>query len=340
VGDAEVPPEAAAPPRPPFHRRVWPFTVTVAKGLFAHHAFDHAATMAFYFFLGAIPLLLFAGLLIGNVVQREGAEALAAPLYRAMPRAAADLFRNELNKIADTNTKSIAPISLGGFLWLTTNGVHNLMDVFELLVGAQPRSWGRQRLIALVWVVAGFAAVAAMTWLLLFLNGVASGGIHSARQIPALLRHISTFLAQGWQRVGVLVVFTAMLGGSLALFYRTAVVHPRAIRRHVWTGTIVALLLWGLISWAFGAYVTSIAHYAVFYGSLATVAVTLLWLYLTSLALLIGAEVNANLEGTRELLHRISATPTGNLEVRISKEPPPPDSLEEKPAPSSTKTGS
>jgi membrane protein len=68
----------------------------------------------------------------------------------------------------------------------------------------------------------------------------------------------------------------------------------------VWTGTLVALLLWALVSWAFGTYVRTIAHYAVFYGSLATVAVILLWLYLTSLALVVGAEVNAVLEGMRD----------------------------------------
>lgn len=262
-------------PKDPLYRRVWGVTVDVVKRLFIDHAFDHAATMAFYFFLGMIPLLVFAGLLIGNVVQREGADALVAPLYRAMPRVAAQLFRNELHAIAKADSPSMAPLSVLGFLWLTTNGIHNLMDVFELLVRARPRSWLRQRLIALAWVIGGLAAAIATTWLLILLTGLAS-------------------------RVASLAVFVALLGVGLGAFYRTAVAHPPRVRRHVWKGTVVALLLWGLISWAFGAYVTTIAHYAVFYGSLATVAVTLLWLYLTSLALLIGAEVNASLEGDRE----------------------------------------
>ena len=66
-------------------------------------------------------------------------------------------------------------------------------------------------------------------------------------------------------------------------------------------GTFVAMTLWAIVSWAFGTYVRTIGDYAVYYGSLATVAVTLLWLYLTSLSLLVGAEVNALLEGTREV---------------------------------------
>ncbi len=273
-------------------------TRSVVRGLFKHHAFDHAATMAFYFFLGTIPLLVFAGLLVGSVVQREGAEELAAPLYRAMPKVASEFFRHELYQIADATAPSVAPLSLLGFLWLTTNGVHNLMDVFEILVHARPRSWWRQRLIAVVWVVAGLGALAAMTWLLLLVNGAATG--LSTHHFPALLRRVSDFLAKGWQRVGVLLVFIGMASVGLAIFYRTAVVHPRGIRRRVWTGTFVALTLWGIVSWAFGTYVMTIAHYAVYYGSLATVAVILLWLYLTSFSLLVGAEVNAHLEGMRD----------------------------------------
>jgi membrane protein len=285
-------------PRDPLLRRTWMTTRTVMRGLFVHHAFDHAATMAFYFFLGTIPLLVVVGLLVGSVVQREGVEELAAPLYRAMPRAASELLRGELYDMADTNAPTLAPLSILGFVWLTTNGIHNLMDVFELLIGAERRSWLRQRLIASLWVFGGIAVLAATTWLLLAVNGVATG--LSGRHLPVLLRNASEFLAKGWQRFGVLGVLGIMLSSGLALFYRTAVRHPAGIRRRVWTGTIVALLLWGLVSWAFGTYVRTIAHYAVFYGSLATMAVTLLWLYLTSLALLVGAEVNAVLEGMRE----------------------------------------
>ena len=65
---------------------------------------------------------------------------------------------------------------------------------------------------------------------------------------------------------------------------------------------LMSIASWALVSWVFGAYVATIAHYAVYYGGLAAIAVTLLWLYLTSLALLVGAEVNAHLEDAGEPL--------------------------------------
>jgi len=280
-------------------RRVAELTRKVVRGLFVHHAFDHAATMAFYFFLGTIPLFVVAGILIGHIVEREGAEVMMAPLYGLLPGVTGELLRTELRDIAAAEVTSLAPLSVAGFLWLTSNGFHNLMDVFELLIGARPRSWMRQRAIAVGWVVATLVAACLCVWILLLTTGWADG-IDGAAKMPVLVRRVRDGLAEGWRRAGVLLIFAVMTTAGLAAFYRIAVEHPRAVRRHVWSGTLVALALWVLVSWAFSVYVGAIAHYAVYYGSLATVAVTLLWFYLTSLALVIGAEVNAQLEGVRD----------------------------------------
>ncbi|MGH7270365.1 MAG: YhjD/YihY/BrkB family envelope integrity protein, partial [Polyangiaceae bacterium] len=86
----------------------------------------------------------------------------------------------------------------------------------------------------------------------------------------------------------------------LAGFYRVSVEHPPNVKRRVWPGAATAIVSWLAVSWAFGEYAVSIADYAFYYGSLATVAVLLMWLYLTSLSIVIGAEVNAQLEGLRD----------------------------------------
>ena len=295
----DAPRSTTAPPTGPLPARIVALTRKVVRGLFVHHAFDHAATMAFYFFLGTIPLFVVAGLLIGRILEREGAEFMTAPIYRMLPGATGELLRSELHDIASTEATSIAPLSILGFLWLTSNGFHNLMDVFELLIGAKQRSWWKQRLIAVAWVAVTLTATCLCVWFLLVTVGWMDG-IDDAARMPELLRRVRDGLAQGWRRVGVLVVFSVVTTTGLAGFYRVAVVHPRAVRRRVWSGTIVAMSLWALVSWGFAAYVRTIGHYAVYYGSLATVAVTLLWFYLTSLAFVIGAEVNAQLEGVRE----------------------------------------
>lgn len=280
-------------------RRIGSLARNVIRGLFRHHAFDHAATMAFYFFLGTIPLLVVGGLLVASVVHEDGMGAVTAPLYRMLPGVTRDLIRSEVNHIADSETGALAPLSILGFVWLTSNGFHNLMDVFELLIGAKPRSWLRQRAIAMVWVISVLVVGCVSVWFLIVTAGWATD-LADPTHLPRLVTRVRDIFAEGWRRAGVVLVFGAVTTVGLAAFYRFAVVHPRELRRRVWSGTFVAMVLWTLVSWAFGAYVGTIGDYSIYYGTLSTVAVMLLWFYLTSLAFLIGAEVNAQLEGLRE----------------------------------------
>jgi membrane protein len=265
---------AGIAPSQPMMGRVFKLVREVARGLFDHHAFDHAATLAFYFFLGTIPLLVLGRLLLDLVIQQHELRVLAAPLYLLMPGMTAERMGDASHDLVLEG--AAAPLSLLGFAWLTSNGFHNLMDVFELLIGARPRAWWRQRLIALGCVALTLLVLVLATW---FLGRVGRG------------------VTEGWHGAGAVLVFAILSTSGLALFYRFSVVHPSEIRRHIWLGTAVAMTLFAVVTWAFGVYVSTIAHYAIFYGGLATVAVTLLWLYLSSLAFLIGAEVNAQLEG-------------------------------------------
>ncbi len=292
----------------------WRLVRRIVRGLFKHHAFDHAATMSFYFFLGLIPLIVCAGLVAGALAKSQGAEELMEPLYHAMPRAGAELFRKILHEVADSDAGTVAPVSVLGFLWLTSNGVHNLMDVFELLLGVKQRSWWRQRLYSVLWLAAACIVVTFALWVMLQVNGIMTG-VSSTQHVPLVLERVRGAFALGWRQLGSLAIFATLSCSGVALFYRISVVHPRGVHRRVWPGTFVAHGLWAIVSWAFGAYVQS-AHYAMFYGSLATVAVILLWLYLTSIALLVGAEVNAILEGVR--------APDSDPRLPKSTRPPPP----------------
>lgn len=67
----------------------------------------------------------------------------------------------------------------------------------------------------------------------------------------------------------------------------------------MWPGAATTVCLGALASWGFAAYVKELSRFTLFYGSLATVAVLMLWLWLCCAALLLGGEVNAQLEGVR-----------------------------------------
>jgi membrane protein len=298
--------------------------------LLAHNAFETAAAMAFWFFLSLVPLLVLAGFLVGQVARSRGVDELVGPLLEVVPGTAEGLIRSELERLAGAHGTSLAPLGVVGFLWTASSGLHNLMDVCEATVSVKRRAWWMQRAIALGWVAVGLATACLLAWIIVGTRAhdapsAASGSATAAAAPPAPSRPgPGDRSAKGpplpgaarartptpAPRVGrslraprtqALAAGLLLVAGLLLLagFYRFAVEHPPGVRRRVWPGAAAAIGTWLVVSWAFGAYAVSIADYAFYYGSLAAVAVLLVWLYLTSLALVLGAEVNGELEGTR-----------------------------------------
>jgi membrane protein len=306
------------------------FARTFVRGFRAHDGFEAAASIAFWFFLSLVPLLVLLGFLVGRVARSHGVDALLGPLLDVIPGTAEDIVRRELERLAGS-TSSLAPLGVAGFLWTASSGLHNLMDVFETTSSARGRPWWKQRAIALVWVLVGLVAAVVLAVVLVNVDtalhapdsaappaatytnpGPGSLGstagpspthpdrAHSQAPVArarSALRHrvdkaLHTPAEQAVAAVLMLVVGLLLLAG----FYRFAVEHPAGAPRRVWPGTFTAVGCWLVVSWGFGAYVVSMASYAFYYGSLAAVAVMLVWLYLTSLSLIAGAEVNAQLE--------------------------------------------
>ncbi len=296
----------------------------------AHNAFEAAAAIAFWFFLSFVPLLALLGYLVGQVARSRGVDALIAPVLEVIPDTAEGIVRQELERMAK-GTTGVAPLGVIGYFWTASAGLHNLMDVFETAARVvKRRPWWMQRAIALGWVVAGLVAACVLAWSLVRVDaalnqgGAAAGGGRpgvstvssapmQAQPVPsaatpgarsasiarargALKHRVHTALHAPLEEAlasGIMLVVGLSL---LAAFYRYAVEHPKGVQRRFWPGAITAVASWLVVSWVFGIYAVSMASYALYYGSLAAVAVMLVWLYLTSLSLVVGAEVNALLE--------------------------------------------
>ena len=115
----------------------------------------------------------------------------------------------------------------------------------------------------------------------------------------------------------IVLLFWRLVRWSLALVTSTAVLgavyHFGTNSRERWTyiapGAIAATLLWFPVTLAFGVYVTRLADYSVIYGSLGTAIATLVWLYLTSFSVLLGAQLNGVLyrERRRNSIRNLNA---------------------------------
>lgn len=287
----------------------------LGHGLYLHDAFDAAPAMAFHVFLSLLPLLAFFGYLIGSLAEKKGVEAVLWPVLDTLPRDAEKVVRAEVRHLAGATT--LGPLSALGFLWISSGGVHGLMNALEAVVGAPKRPFWKKRLLAMGWVVVSVLALTATSFGVVKWDDasrpssaveVAPSPAQSLRQgtlalphvaAPRLKRRVKLLRSQG-ERVAALGLGLAGSVAALAAFYGFSVAHPSRVKRRVLPGALVAVALWIVASWAFGLYVSTLTDYAVFYGSLAAVAVLMVWLWLVCLAVLVGAELNAQLEGLRD----------------------------------------
>lgn len=261
--------------------------VRLAQGLYHHEdIFPAARAMAFHVFLSLLPLLAFTGYVLGLVAQRKGASAAIGLVVENLPATTRAMIEGEVTSLASADR--LGPLAAAGFLWIAAGGIQGLMQAIERVVGAPRRPWWKQRLLALAWVIATLAAFGVASFALIEWDAV----IHAqpARRI----------LRIGGERVIAVGLSITTAVGVLAAFYRFAVARPDGVRRRVVPGALLAIALILLISSAFGLYVGTLGGYAVYYGGLAAIAVLLVWLWLVSLSILVGAELNAQLEGLRD----------------------------------------
>ena len=165
-------------------------------------------------------------------------------------------------------------------LWSASAAASNLISAINVAYDqSDDRNWLRRKALALVGTVGGlsFAGVA----------------LAAASALPAVLRAVDL---PGW--LGVLVWPVLGLGFvvGLAAVYRFAA--DRDDPEWHWTspGAVVAVGIWMVASVGFQVYVANFGSYQKTYGALAAVVVLLLWLHLTSISVLVGALVNAELE--------------------------------------------
>ncbi len=156
----------------------------------------------------------------------------------------------------------------------------------------ETRSFLRQRLAALTMLLCLLLAFA-LSFGLLVMGPVISGEVGEALGIEGVFSWIWWTAEWPILLLGLLLVFAAVL------YLGPNVAHPRW--RFLTPGSVVAVAVWLVASGLFAVYVSLFGSYNKAWGSLAAVIILLTWLWLSALALLLGAEMNAEAERSREL---------------------------------------
>lgn len=241
-----------------------------------------AAGVAFFGFVALIPLIIAGVSLYGLVSDPDQVSTLIDRLGPGVPDAVTGLIEQQLSSVTEASSGALSVgliIGVAVSLWTASSGVSHLAEALNIAYDVtDDRPFWRKRGHAMVLTLGMMAALGVIT-LVLYLSAAALSG-------PAgLVARLA-----GW-----LVAATITIVG-LSLFYRIAPERSEPEWQWLSWGAGFAVLMTVIASFAFTFYVSNFGSYNETYGSLGAIVITLLWLYICSVVVIVGAEVNAELE--------------------------------------------
>lgn len=282
---AEVPGEQATRPQE-IPKRGW---FQIAKRGWAEAKADQvpllAAGVAFYAFLSLFPALMALVLIYGLVADPAQIAHQADQLTGAFPGQVRQMITNQLTMVSTHNRGAgigvVASILIA--LWSASGGTSNLITAISTAYDEEEtRSFIKKRALALG------LTVAAIVFMIIVLFLVAA--------LPAVLQLFNNVVVRFLLQVVRWVLLVVLITVALAILYRVAPDRDAPKMRWVSVGAVIATLLWVIASIGFSVYVANFGNYAKTYGTLAGIVVLLFWLWITSYAILLGAEINAESE--------------------------------------------
>ena len=246
-----------------------------------------AAQLAYYFFLALFPALLFLIALAGVFADAGLVERLVSMMSGAVPPDVVSIVRDQLIRVSQGDQGGILTFGVLAALWSSSAAILSLIDALNHAYDVEDsRPWWKQRLVAIgltvgiaVFIIASFALVLA--------------GPEIADWLASRLGLGSVFVWTWKILQWPLVLLLVGLAFCLVYYFGPDVDQDFV---YLTPGSVLATVLWLIGSLAFRFYVVNFATYNETYGAIGGVMVLLLWLYLSGLVVIIGAEANAEIE--------------------------------------------
>jgi membrane protein len=246
-----------------------------------------AAQLAYYFFLALFPTIL-ALLAIASFFPLDNlTDQVTGALGRFAPPEILSLLREQMTKLSEGAHGGMLSIGFLGALWSSSAALVAVTDALNRAYDIEEaRPWWKVRLTAIgltiglaLFVLAAFTLVVA--------------GPELGETLASRLG-LGTAFAWTWKILQWPIVF-ALVAFAIGLVYYFA---PDAEQEWVWVspGAVTATVLWLLASLAFRFYVVNFGSYEESYGAIGAVIVLMLWFYISGLAIIVGAEMSAEIE--------------------------------------------
>jgi membrane protein len=246
-----------------------------------------SAQLAYYFFLSLFPLLLFLVSLASFFPVDNLVDETVKYLGGIAPPDVISFLLDQIHKISESDDGGVMTFAFLFTIWSSSGAMMSIITTMNMAYDIEEsRPWWKTRLIA-VGLTVGLALFILVSFALVIAGPTIAERIANAMQLGPAFEW--TWKILQWPIVFALVVT------AIGIIYYCA---PDAEQDWVWItpGAVLATLLWLVISLGFKIYLANWGDYNETYGALAGVIILLLWFYLSGLAILVGAELNAEIE--------------------------------------------
>lgn len=246
--------------------------------------FALASQLAYYLILSFFPLIISIMTLVG--FSNLNADEVLISLSTLLPDTVYALINQTIVEIINTQNVGLLGASIAITIWSASSGFRAVIKGINKAYNIKERrSYIKRAMVAI------FFTLALMIIIVLTLSALVFGkiiGDYITRFLP--FEHIISII---WNitRYGIVLFMMVLVFAGIYRYTPS----KKIPWKEVIPGSIFSSLGWIIVSLAFSYYINNIANYSILYGSLGAVFILMTWLYLTSIILILGAEINSTL---------------------------------------------
>ncbi len=267
-------------------REIKTATFQAVRDLLCNRVLAISAGLAYFFFLSLFPLLIFLAAVLGYIPVPNLFQQIVDIMAKFVPAQAMQAIQPIIASVLRPPGTGLLSFGIIGALWVASSGFASLIDALNVAYDVPETRpyWKTRSLAVLLTLVVGGLVVIGL--------GVTLLGPNFALRLSHHI-HLSAIFVKSWPILRWIVIFATIVLAVECLYYLAPNVKQRF--RFTLPGAVIGVIAWIIISLGFGIYVREFANYNATYGALGGIIALMFWFYLSSIAILVGGEINAEL---------------------------------------------
>ena len=260
-------------------KNIFLFTLELKKRYTKHNITAFSAQMAYFFTLSIFPFLI---LLISLFSKFDITQYFAAEIFKnVLPLEVEIILKNYIDNLIRINSNAIVPFTAVFTLWSASRGVNSLMRSLNIAYDVKEnRNYVQLKLLGMLYT----ASLSIALIIAILIPNIGKTLLEITSEILRVPNFILVIVKWGFFIISIYVILT-----SLYVFLP----NKKITFKSVIPGSIFSIFGWFIVSKGFSYFVANFSNFSIIYGSLTAIIVFMMWLYISSIILMLGGEINS-----------------------------------------------